>query len=234
MRYLPLTDTDRQAMLATIRAKTIDDLFVDVPEEARLNGPIEGLPMHASEMAVERHFSAMARKNMAAAHHPFFLGAGAYKHHVPASVDHLIQRTLQGVSKPILLPLQVAGDLLVLLHEHPAAPERIDRAPLRRRHQPCPGPLGNPFLGPDFEGRHERILRQLFGDADVAGDASDGGDEACGLGLPHGLDRPVNLAHPSELTGSVARALPPPSGRPPESQISRESLPGSSSPPRGF
>ncbi|MCC6480050.1 MAG: glycine dehydrogenase, partial [Sphingomonadaceae bacterium] len=92
MRYLPLTDTDRQAMLATIGAKTIDDLFVDVPEEARLNGPIEGLPMHASEMAVERHFSAMARKNMAAAHHPFFLGAGAYKHHVPASVDHLIQR----------------------------------------------------------------------------------------------------------------------------------------------
>ncbi len=92
MRYLPLTDTDRQAMLATIGAATIDDLFIDVPEEARLTGPIAGLPMHASEMSVERHFSAMARKNMAAAHHPFFLGAGAYKHHVPASVDHLIQR----------------------------------------------------------------------------------------------------------------------------------------------
>ena len=92
MRYLPLTDTDRQAMLATIGAASIDDLFVDVPEAARLTGPIPGLPMHASEMAVERHFSAMARKNMAAAHHPFFLGAGAYKHHVPASVDHLIQR----------------------------------------------------------------------------------------------------------------------------------------------
>ncbi|MGC1469577.1 MAG: aminomethyl-transferring glycine dehydrogenase subunit GcvPA [Sphingorhabdus sp.] len=92
MRYLPLTDTDRQAMLATIGAASIDDLFIDVPEEARLKGPIAGLPMHASEMAVERHFSAMARKNMAAAHHPFFLGAGAYKHHVPASVDHLIQR----------------------------------------------------------------------------------------------------------------------------------------------
>lgn len=92
MRYLPLTDTDRQAMLGVIGAKSIDDLFVDVPEEARLDGPIPGLPMHASEMAVERHFSALARRNMAAAHHPFFLGAGAYKHHVPASVDHLIQR----------------------------------------------------------------------------------------------------------------------------------------------
>jgi glycine dehydrogenase subunit 1 len=92
MRYLPLTDTDRQAMLATIGANSIDDLFVDVPDAARLSGPIAGLPMHASEMAVERHFSRLARKNMAAAHHPFFLGCGAYKHHVPASVDHIIQR----------------------------------------------------------------------------------------------------------------------------------------------
>jgi glycine dehydrogenase subunit 1 len=92
MRYLPLTDTDRQSMLSTIGAQSVDDLFVDVPEAARLSGPIQGLPMHASEMAVERHFSALARKNMAASNHPFFLGAGAYKHHVPASVDHLIQR----------------------------------------------------------------------------------------------------------------------------------------------
>ena len=43
-------------------------------------------------MAVERHFASLARKNLAAGDHPFFLGAGAYKHHVPASVDHLIQR----------------------------------------------------------------------------------------------------------------------------------------------
>lgn len=92
MRYLPLTDTDRQAMLAAVGAGSIDDLFIDVPAEARLSGPIAGLPMHASEMAVERHFASLARKNLAAGDHPFFLGAGAYKHHVPASVDHLIQR----------------------------------------------------------------------------------------------------------------------------------------------
>ena len=92
MRYLPLTDGDRGAMLATIGATSIDDLFVDVPAAARLSGPITGLPFHASEMSVERHFSALARQNMAASHHPFFLGCGAYKHHIPASVDHLIQR----------------------------------------------------------------------------------------------------------------------------------------------
>lgn len=92
MRYLPLTTPDRDAMLAAIGAKSIDDLFVDVPAEAQLAGPIAGLPNHASEMVVERHFSDLARRNMAASHHPFFLGCGAYKHHVPASVDHIIQR----------------------------------------------------------------------------------------------------------------------------------------------
>jgi glycine dehydrogenase subunit 1 len=92
MRYLPLTDTDRQAMLATIGASSIDDLFIDVPAEARLPGPIAGLPAHASELAVERHMTRLARRNLSAGEAPFFLGCGAYRHHVPASVDHLIQR----------------------------------------------------------------------------------------------------------------------------------------------
>ncbi len=92
MRYLPLSEADRSAMLAKIGAGEIDELFSDVPEEARLRGPIRGLPMHASEMAVERDMKAMAARNMAAGDVPFFLGCGAYRHHVPASVDHLIQR----------------------------------------------------------------------------------------------------------------------------------------------
>ncbi|MDH7971654.1 aminomethyl-transferring glycine dehydrogenase subunit GcvPA [Sphingomonas sp. AR_OL41] len=92
MRYLPLTDADRSAMLSVIGAASIDDLFVDVPAEARLDGPIGELPMHASELSVERHMTKLARKNLTAGDAPFFLGCGAYKHHVPASVDHLIQR----------------------------------------------------------------------------------------------------------------------------------------------
>jgi len=92
MRYLPLTDADRSAMLAVIGAADVDALFVDVPAEARLSGPIEGLPLHASEMAVERHMRRLSKKNLAAGDAAFFIGAGAYRHHVPASVDHLIQR----------------------------------------------------------------------------------------------------------------------------------------------
>lgn len=92
MRYLPQTPEDRQAMLATIGARSVDELFVDVPAEVQLDGPIRDLPMHAGEMAVEAHMKALAKRNHAAGDMPFFLGAGAYRHHVPASVDHIIQR----------------------------------------------------------------------------------------------------------------------------------------------
>ncbi|MET0137844.1 MAG: aminomethyl-transferring glycine dehydrogenase subunit GcvPA [Sphingobium sp.] len=92
MRYLPLSDADRSAMLDVIGAPSVEALFADVPADALLDAPVPGLPAHASEMAVQRHMAALAGRNMAAGSVPFFLGAGAYKHHVPASVDHLIQR----------------------------------------------------------------------------------------------------------------------------------------------
>ena len=92
MRYLPLSDADRAHMLDVIGAGSIDELFSDVPAAARLKDGIAGLPKHASELSVERRLTAMARKNMVAGEVPFFLGCGAYRHHVPASVDHIIQR----------------------------------------------------------------------------------------------------------------------------------------------
>ncbi|HVI53267.1 MAG TPA: aminomethyl-transferring glycine dehydrogenase subunit GcvPA [Candidatus Sulfotelmatobacter sp.] len=91
MRYLPLTEADRQAMLAAIGVKDVDALFRDVPKAARRDAPVD-LPYHASEMEVEARFTAMANKNLSAGCAPFFLGAGAYRHHVPAAVDALIQR----------------------------------------------------------------------------------------------------------------------------------------------
>jgi glycine dehydrogenase subunit 1 len=91
MRYLPLTPADRGAMLKTIGAGSIDDLFCDVPQSAR--GAMFDLPSHAGEMEVERILTRLAARNLAAGASPFFCGAGAYRHHVPASVDHLIQRS---------------------------------------------------------------------------------------------------------------------------------------------
>jgi len=92
MRYLPHTPADREAMLATIGVASIDELFLDVPESARLDGLID-LPNHQSEQAVSQWFARRSAKNVAASSVPFFCGAGAYKHHIPATVDHLIQRS---------------------------------------------------------------------------------------------------------------------------------------------
>src|SRR5690606_29657336 len=79
-------------MLAAIGAKTVDDLFIDVPQEVRLDEPLD-LPPHRSEWEVEREVAGYAARNLSPADAPCFLGAGAYRHHIPASVDHLIQRS---------------------------------------------------------------------------------------------------------------------------------------------
>lgn len=91
MRYLPLTEADRRTMLARIGAPTVDSLYGDVPAKALLKSPVD-LPMHMGELEVERSISGLAAKNLGTGSYPCFLGAGAYRHHVPAAVDHLIQR----------------------------------------------------------------------------------------------------------------------------------------------
>ena len=92
MRYLPLTDADRAEMLAQIGAPSIAALFKDVPFGIHRDQPIAGLAPHMGELAVERHMGALAARNLPAGSAPCFLGAGAYRHHIPAAVDHLIQR----------------------------------------------------------------------------------------------------------------------------------------------
>ena len=92
MRYLPHSDAERRDMLAVIGARSADELFAAVPNGARLKAPVD-LPAHSPEFMVERHMRALADLNHAAADGPFFVGAGAYRHHVPATVDHLIQRS---------------------------------------------------------------------------------------------------------------------------------------------
>ncbi|HTK36574.1 MAG TPA: aminomethyl-transferring glycine dehydrogenase subunit GcvPA [Caulobacteraceae bacterium] len=92
MRYLPLTPSDREAMLAAVGVAAVDDLFVDVPEAVRRKGLVD-LPLHQGEIEVERRLGQLSARNLAAGSAPFFCGAGAYRHHVPASVDHLIQRS---------------------------------------------------------------------------------------------------------------------------------------------
>ncbi|PHR94425.1 MAG: aminomethyl-transferring glycine dehydrogenase [Robiginitomaculum sp.] len=92
MRYLPLNTNDRTAMLDVVGVKSIDDLFDDVPMSARLDGLID-LPTRKTESEVDAELTALAGRNRAAGAGPFFIGGGAYRHHIPATVDHLIQRS---------------------------------------------------------------------------------------------------------------------------------------------
>ncbi|HZZ60489.1 MAG TPA: aminomethyl-transferring glycine dehydrogenase subunit GcvPA [Roseiarcus sp.] len=92
MRYLPLDPSERKAMLSRIGVCDVDALFDDIPSGKRIEGLLD-MPPGMSEMAVERKLSAMASRSVAAGSVPFFLGAGAYKRHIPATVDHLIQRS---------------------------------------------------------------------------------------------------------------------------------------------
>src|SRR5512143_3092193 len=93
MRYLPLTKDDRAVMLNRIGVDSIDRLFRDVPHSAVVQRGVFDLPDTQGELAVERQLTKMAAKSNAAGSLPFFCGAGAYKHHVPSAVDHLIQRS---------------------------------------------------------------------------------------------------------------------------------------------
>lgn len=92
MRYLPHSAAERAEMLAVIGAASEADLFSAVPATAFNSDPLD-LPPHAPEFVVEAQMRAMAGRNRAAGDGPFFIGAGAYRHHIPASVDHLIQRS---------------------------------------------------------------------------------------------------------------------------------------------
>ena len=92
MRYLPHGNETRSEMLKRIGVSGIDELFADIPEAARRNG-LSNLPPAKGEIEVEAVMGAMAARNRAAGAGPFFVGCGAYRHHVPATVDHLIQRS---------------------------------------------------------------------------------------------------------------------------------------------
>ena len=92
MRYLPLSKKAHEEMLEVVGSSCIRDLYVDVQDAALLDDFVD-MPHHKGELEVERELSALAAKNTSAVDGPFFLGAGVYYHHVPATVDYIIQRS---------------------------------------------------------------------------------------------------------------------------------------------
>lgn len=93
MRYLALTNDDREKMLQEIGVSDLNQLYDAVEDKFLLKTPLKDLPNHQGEMEIESDLKKLSSKNRAASDGPFFLGAGCYKHHIPAAVDHIIQRS---------------------------------------------------------------------------------------------------------------------------------------------
>lgn len=91
MSYVPHSDADRQAMLGALGARSVDDLFADVPE--RLRYPELSLPEPLSEPELLAELSAMSEANADLRHFLSFLGAGAYYHYIPSVVEQIVGRS---------------------------------------------------------------------------------------------------------------------------------------------
>jgi glycine dehydrogenase subunit 1 len=92
MRFLPHTDTDRQAMLKSMGMDSMAELFADIPAEFHLAPGSLDLPDALSEAGIVRKFTRAAEQNRHAGNTRCFLGGGTYHHFVPAVVDYVISR----------------------------------------------------------------------------------------------------------------------------------------------
>ncbi|HHV6086996.1 TPA: aminomethyl-transferring glycine dehydrogenase subunit GcvPA [Staphylococcus aureus] len=91
-RYIPLTEKDKQEMLQTIGAKSIGELFGDVPSDILLNRDLN-IAEGEAETTLLRRLNRIASKNITKETHTSFLGAGVYDHYAPSVVDAMISRS---------------------------------------------------------------------------------------------------------------------------------------------
>ena len=91
MRYLSLTDSDQEAMLAAIGVSSIEELFQDIPEKVRFDRPLDLEPA-LPEPQLVAHLEELAGRNVHTGKELSFLGAGIYDHYVPAIVDAILAR----------------------------------------------------------------------------------------------------------------------------------------------
>ena len=90
MSHAPHTESERQDMLAAIGVPAMEDLFADIPARARF--PDLDLPPALSEMELAAELRGLACRNRTGEDTPSFLGAGSYRHFIPATVDYVLQR----------------------------------------------------------------------------------------------------------------------------------------------
>jgi glycine dehydrogenase subunit 1 len=90
MVFNPHTETDRRAMLSTIGVESVAELVDAIPAEIRF--PRLDLPPRLTELEAARHLDDLAAMNSVVAAGNNYLGAGSYRHYIPATVNQLLLR----------------------------------------------------------------------------------------------------------------------------------------------
>lgn len=89
MSYIPDTEAERARMLSDIGVSSIDELYNSVPEDVRLQRPLD-IPAGRSEFEVMDEMEKLAAENTV--FRTVLRGAGAYRHYIPSAVKHLVNR----------------------------------------------------------------------------------------------------------------------------------------------
>ena len=92
MTYIPNTDADRQAMMEAIGIGSVEELLTVIPDDVRLDGPLD-LPPALSELELHDTIGELAARNGSADGMASFVGGGMYDHFVPSAIGHLAGRS---------------------------------------------------------------------------------------------------------------------------------------------
>jgi glycine dehydrogenase subunit 1 len=89
-RFFFTSESDKKLMLEAIGIGSVEELYSTVPAMARRDARIgPAMPEHV----LSAYMGNLAQKNVDTSKADYFLGAGCYYHHIPASVDHIVQRS---------------------------------------------------------------------------------------------------------------------------------------------
>lgn len=91
MSYIPITESDREAMLAAVGASSVEELFADIPAAIRERAQMS-LPEPLREPALLRHMQQLSARNRSLDELVCFLGAGIYDHFIPSIVLDVLSR----------------------------------------------------------------------------------------------------------------------------------------------
>ena len=90
MTFNPHTDGDRVAMLDATGVDALEEFFNPVPPRVRF--PTLELPPALTELEASDHLGAFAARNIAPAAEDVYLGAGSFRHFIPAAVGQILAR----------------------------------------------------------------------------------------------------------------------------------------------